>query len=126
MFKDHLQWIGLATTYKVKPEVVVCIAKADSDLGNNLTTKYNVGNVGNDMSGRRRGYDTPSQGIEAIYKVLNNNALGSKQTIGSLSIGGGGKPPIYASSPKNWAANTTHCLSEILAIPVGNDYKIRF
>ena len=125
-FKNHLSWIGLATTYKIKPEVVVCIAWADSQLGNKLATRFNVGNVGNTDSGSRRSYDTPEEGIEAIYKVLNNQALGHKQTLGSLSRGGGGTGAVYATSTFNWNNNTKSCISRITGQKVDESYKIRF
>lgn len=37
----------IARIHKVYPEVILCIAYADSSLGTNLKTKHNYGNVGN-------------------------------------------------------------------------------
>lgn len=37
----------IARIHKVYPEVIICIAYADSSLGKHLKTKNNVGNVGN-------------------------------------------------------------------------------
>lgn len=106
--------------------MAVCIGQADSQLGNFLATRFNVGNVGNVDGGGRRAFNTPQEGIEAIYQTLTNKALGYKQTIGSLSRGGGGTGAVYATSPVNWNRNTIACLSEILGKQVNEEYKIRF
>jgi hypothetical protein len=118
-------WLKFEDKHKIKAEVAICIAQADSSLGRALKTKYNLGNVGNTDSGKIRKYDSWESGIEAIFKVLNNDALGQKQTIGSLSRGGGGKGAIYASSPINWNRNVKACLSTILQENIKEGYLIR-
>ncbi len=98
----------------IKPEVIVCIAQADSSLGRALKSSNNIGNVGNNDRGDVVHYPDLRSGIEAIAKVLNNQYLGSYTTIGQLSRGGGNKTgKIYASSAYNWNKNVKLCLRTI-------------
>lgn len=100
--------------HKIKPEVLVCIAQADSSLGRALKSTNNIGNVGNNDRGDVVHYSSLEAGIEAMGKVLNNGYLGHYETIGQLSRGGGnwtGK--IYASSKYNWNKNVKLCLRTI-------------
>ena len=109
--------------YKIKPEMMVCIAQADSSLGQALKGKNNIGNVGSYDRGGTTHYATLEAGIEAMGKTLNNGYLGSYTTIGELSNGGrtalglkacgvdGTK--CYATSASNWNRNTIGCLREI-------------
>lgn len=100
--------------YDVKPEVLVCIAQADSSLGNALKTENNIGNVGNTDSGRTWTPDTLYKGIAAIGQTLNNKYLGEYNIIGELSRGGGNHTgSIYASSEYNWNKNVILCLRDI-------------
>lgn len=98
----------------IKPEVLVCIAQADSSLGKHLKSANNIGNVGNNDRGNVVAYPTLESGIQAMGKVLNNQYLGHYNTIGQLSRGGGNKTgSIYASSPYNWNKNVKLCLRNI-------------
>jgi len=119
-------WIELGVKHKIKPEIPVCIAWADTRLGKAMATSYNFGNVGNNDRGNRVHFNSKYQGIEKIFETLNNSALGHKQTVGSLSFGGGGHAPIYASSPFNWNNNVLTCLREMYDDPTINEsYAIR-
>lgn len=113
--------------YGIKPEVLVCIAKADTSLGKHLLTPYNIGNVGNNDRGNKRGFTSIGAGIDAMGKVLSNKYLGHKQSLGSLTPYGGGNSPFYATSPTgNWYNNVRNCLAEITQDEnVGPDFKIR-
>jgi len=111
--------------HKIKPEVLVCIAMADSTLGKHTRTKNNIGNVGNTATSSRA-FDSLESAIDAMGKVLNNKYLGSHTTIGQLSVGGGNKSgKIYASSPYNWNKNIKACLGDITKAPVDEDYLFR-
>lgn len=112
--------------YRVRAELLVCIAKADSNLGKQLKTANNIGNVGNTDSGRTQSFATPIAGLEAIGATLNNQYLGSYTKLGELSVGGGNTTgPIYASSPVNWHRNVSTCLSEITGEKVDSDWNFR-
>lgn len=118
-------WLKFQDQYKVKAEVAVCIAVADTGLGRSLKTKFNYGNYGNTDSGRTVSFETKEQGIEAIYKALTNDSLKNKQTVGSLSYGGGGTGAIYASSRYNWNYNVLACLTKLNKEKATKDYLIR-
>lgn len=118
-------WYDMEKKYKVKKEVALCIAWADSWLGTYLKTKNNIWNVGNNDRWNKVSYKTIENWIEAIFKVLNNKYLKNKQTIWSLSFWWWGKSPVYATSTENWNINVINCLSTINWVQVNEDYKIR-
>lgn len=113
--------------YNIKPEVIICIAKADTLLGTATKSSYNIGNVGNNDRGSVVHYKDIGAGIDAIGKVLSNKYLGYKQTLGSLTPYGGGSSPFYATSPTgNWYNNVRNCLAELHDDPTINpDFLIR-
>jgi hypothetical protein len=94
------EWVEYAWQYGIKPEVGVCIAVADTGLGKKTDFKYNYGNVG------RWKYETPSEGIEAIYRTLSHKS----GTLEDLSCYNGCKKGIYAESEYNWHKNVQTCL----------------
>jgi hypothetical protein len=113
--------------YGIKPEFLVCIAKADSSLGKSLKTNNNIGNVGNNDRGDRVHLPDIGAGIDHIGKVLTNRYLSYKQSIGSLYPTGGGTAPYYSTSPEGNAYNNVrNCLAEINNNPTVNaDWKFR-
>lgn len=112
-------------TYKIKKEAIVCIAWADSGLGKKLKSKNNIWNVGNNDRGNVVHFATIEKGIEAMFRVLNNRYLGHKQSIGSLSPGGGGNAPFYATSPENWNNNVLNCLNILLDENIDENWIFR-
>lgn len=113
--------------YKVKPEFLVCVAKADTSLGKALKSGYNIGNVGNNDRGNVVHLPSIGAGIDHIGLTLTNKWLGYKQSVGSLTPAGGGSAPFYASSPNgNWYNNVRNCLAEIHEDPTVNaDWAFR-
>lgn len=113
--------------YKVSPELLVSICGADTSFGKNCcwNTPFNVGNVGNDDAGNRVNFQSYDEGIVAVAKVLNNQYLGNKQTLGSLSYGGGGTGKIYASSLYNWNKNVKQFTSEQLGTRIDEGFSFR-
>jgi|2_EtaG_2_1085320.scaffolds.fasta_scaffold01714_5 hypothetical protein len=109
-------FISIGEEYNIKPEVIVSIATADSNLGINLRTEFNLGNVHNTAT-TSRSYDSWEEGITAIAQTLNNQYLGTHTTIGQLSVGGGGTGKIYASSPLNWNVNVLAALRDMYQDP---------
>lgn len=118
-------WYEAEKKYKVKKEVALCIAWADSWLGRYLKTKNNIGNVGNNDRWDKVSYATLYDWVEAIFKTLNNKYLWHKQSIGSLSPWGWWDTPHYATSKDNWNNNVINCLSVIHWIPVTENYLFR-
>ena len=113
--------------YGIKPEFLVCVAKADSSLGKNLKTDNNIGNVGNNDRGNRVHLPDIGSGIDHIGLTLTNKYLAYKQSIGSLTPVGGGTSPFYSTSQEgNWYNNVRNCLAEITNNPTVNaDWAFR-
>jgi len=109
----------------IKPEVLICIAKADSSLWNSLSTRNNPWNVWNNDRWDRVAYETLEKWIEAIWNVLNNKYLGQKKTIWELSPWWWWTAPFYATSPENWNVNVINCLSMIHNKAIYEDFEIK-
>ncbi|UFX83280.1 murein hydrolase activator EnvC family protein [Candidatus Absconditicoccus praedator] len=124
-YSDVELWEAASQGTDVDIDFGICIAAAESGLGRNMTTEWNVGNVGNNDRGDRIGYDTPAQGARMIYLTLVNSFLGHHNTIDKLSRWGNKDGSIYASSPKNWQKNVSRCLSSIKGYWVPEDYPFR-
>lgn len=129
-------FIEVGQKYKIKPEVLIAIAQADSSLGKHLKTPYNIGNVGNNDRGDTVSYSNLREGIEAMGMVLNNQYLGDHQTIGELSGGGravlGLRPctdravKCYATSQYNWNKNVLASLRVMLGDPnITEEFEFR-
>jgi len=116
-------FVDVGFDYGIDPDLLVCIAFADSGLGTDLATAYNYGNVGNNDSGDRVHLDNVTDGITAIARTLNNQYLGDYTMIGELSGGGRvslGLPDCsvsgeycYATSIENWNRNVLNCMRDI-------------
>jgi hypothetical protein len=114
------------------------IAWADTSCGQNLTTKNNIGNVGNNDRGTRVGFDTVNQAMEAIIDTLTNSYIGQNKVIGGLS--GGGRTEIkaqydcssapmgykcYATSEENWNKNVQRAFSIMTGMNVDGQLSFR-
>ena len=107
----------------IHPYAVVSVAFADSSLGKNLTTAYNLGNVGNtDSCPTCQAFSSWEQGISAIISTLNNKYLGKATKMCHLSRGGWNDCPegskvnagkFYASSTSNWNKNASFAYSKL-------------
>lgn len=124
-FRDRNVWVEESIAESIDPTFVLCVGLAESTLGKNLTTDWNIGNVWNTDSGARRKYDGPRAGIRAISSVVNNRYLGKYQTIDQLSGWGNPIGPIYASSQTNWHENIVKCMSAIKGKYVWNKSNFR-
>ena len=78
-----------STKNGIHPYAVVAVAFADTTLGKQTTTAYNIGNVGNtDTCPTCQTYSSWEQGIGAIISTLNNRYLGNATKLCHLSQGG--------------------------------------
>lgn len=112
--QDPQDFIDAGKEYNIKPEVILCIARADTDLWRALKSKNNIGNVWNNDRWNVVEYETMRDGIFAIWRALNNWYLGNKKFIQDLSRYGNCENDckyIYASSPENWENNVMNCLN---------------
>ena len=124
-FQNWRTWIEESVAAKIDPSMTMCIGLAETGLGRNLKTPYNVGNVGNTDDGSTADFDGPRTGIYWIVHTLNNSYLGSYTTIDQLSRYGNKTGPIYASSATNWQNNIVRCLSALKGTYVGDNYPFR-
>lgn len=116
----------IAFEQNIKPEVLICIARADSHLWHALKSKNNVGNVGNNDRWDTVHYKTLEDGIRAMgTQALNGRYLKHKQSIGSLSPWGWGSKPYYATSESTWNANVLNCLSLIHEKRINENFLFR-
>ncbi|MBS8122343.1 murein hydrolase activator EnvC family protein [Candidatus Vampirococcus lugosii] len=124
-FSQLSLWENASKNINVDIDLGICIAASESGLGKNLTTPFNVGNVGNNDRGDRVGYDNAQQGARVIYLTLSNKYLGEHTQITELSRFGNKDGTIYASSDYNWQNNVTRCLSSIKGYWIPEDYSFR-
>jgi hypothetical protein len=110
-----LVFVEIGVKYNIHPYALVAIAFADSTLGKNLTTPFNLGNVGNtDSCPNCVSFKSWEEGIEAIARALTGRLLNKATKLCHLSPGGWQHCPegrtinqgrYYASSPTNWNRN---------------------
>ncbi len=124
-FNDLSLWERASDWLWVDIDLWICIAAAESWLGNNLTTPYNVWNVWNNDRWDRVGYDSAYQWARVIYLTLANNYLWEHYKLTQLSRYWNMDWTIYASSDYNWQNNVVRCLSSIKWYWVPDDYFFR-
>ncbi len=125
IYRQLAFWEDAIKEKNVDRDVVICIAFAESTLGNYLSTSNNIWNVWNDDSGNRISFSSALAGARAISDTLNNRYLWKYHTIKQLSRYGNKDGKIYASSPINWQSNVTKCLSQIKGYYVPEDFPFR-
>lgn len=116
----------IARIHHIYPEVITCIAYADSSLGKYLKTAHNYGNVGNNDRGDTKAYTNFEQWIDAIGRTLNNRNLGKYISIDQLSRFGNSTGMIYASSIENWHINVLNCIGMIRGKRIPDQFAFRF
>ena len=84
-FNDWDIWTEEAVGAKLDPSFLMCIGLAETGLGRNLKTPYNIGNIGNTDSGDTQMFSSARDGIYWMGKTLNNKYLGSYQRVSDLS-----------------------------------------
>ena len=116
----------ISRIFQVQPEIIVCIAYADSSLWRFLKTSYNYWNVGNNDRWDTQAFNNMEQGFYHIWEVLNNSLLGKYSTVNQLSRRGNPDGKIYASSPENWHINVMNCLGMIHNKYVPDNFNYRW
>ena len=133
--KYGMVWVEVGIKYNRHPYSLVAIALADTSLGKQVTTPFNLGNVGNTDSCPTCGTHTKSwdDGIESIGQTLTNQYLKNATKLCHLSRGGwkfciegqnvnNGK--FYASSLTNWDRNSNYAMSWLFGSEFKRDYSI--
>ena len=124
-FKDWDVWTEEGVEGKIDPSFLMCVGLAETGLGKNLKTPYNVGNVGNTDSGGTYEFPGARDGVYWMVKTLNNKYLGKHQGVDELSRWGNKGGAIYASSSSHWHTNVIRCLSALKGRFIEDDYKFR-
>jgi len=124
-FKNLELWLNAGKKYGIDPDVGICIAYAESWLWNNLSSKNNLWNVGNNDRWDRVDMPSPQVAVNSIFATLNNKYLRKYHTIYRLSRYWNKESHIYSSSNYNWYKNVVKCLSKIKAYPIDEYYPFR-
>lgn len=124
-FRNWDVWTEEGSEGKIDPSFLMCVGLAETGLGKNLKTAYNVGNVGNTDSGGTYDFPSAREGIYWMVKTLNNRYLGQHENVSDLSRWGNKDGAIYASSSKHWHTNVIRCLSALKGRFIEDDYKFR-
>jgi murein DD-endopeptidase MepM/ murein hydrolase activator NlpD len=124
-FNDWGVWTEESVSGKIDPSFLMCVGLAETGLGKNMKTAYNVGNVGNTDSGGTYDFVSAREGIYWMAKTLNNQYLGKYESMSDLSRWGNKNGSIYASSSKHWHSNIVRCLSALKGRFIEDDYKFR-
>ena len=136
VFRSWDMWVEESLDGDVDPTFVMCLWLAESWLGRNLKTPFNVWNVWNTDSWAVKVYPNARSGIYWIVRTLNNRFLWQYNSIDKLSCYGNdqaklcdaSKPVghfVYASSPDSWHNNVTKCMSHVKGRYVPDDYNFR-
>lgn len=124
-FRDWEMWVDESLNGNIDPTFTMCIWLAESGLGRNLKTPFNVWNIGNTDSWAVREFQSAREWVYAMIRTLNNRYLGHYNEIRLLSRYGNPDGTIYASSPDHWHNNIIKCMSAIKGYQVPDDYNFR-
>lgn len=126
-FKNWQMWIDESLDGNIDPSLVMCIWLAETTLGKNMKTPYNIWNVWNTDSGATKTYPNAQSWIYWMVKTLNNKYLWQYNVISQLSRYWNKdlKKPIYASSSDNWHNNIIKCMSSLKWIYIPDNYNFR-
>lgn len=126
-FKNWDIWVEESIDWWIDPTFTMCIWLAETGLGRNLKTPFNIWNVGNTDSWATITFPNARSGIHAMIKWLNNKYLSQYDEIRLLSRYGNKdqSKPIYASSPDHWHNNIIKCMSAIKGKFVPDNYNFR-
>lgn len=126
-FNNWQMWIDESLDGNIDPSLVMCIWLAETTLGKNMKTPYNIWNVWNTDSGATKTYPNAQSWIYWMVKTLNNKYLWQYNVISQLSRYWNKdlKKPIYASSSDNWHNNIIKCMSSLKWIYIPDNYNFR-
>ena len=126
-FRNWDTWVEESIDWGIDPTFIMCIWLAETWLGRNMKTPFNVWNVWNTDSGATLTFDSARTWIYVMVKGLNNKYLSQYDTINLLSRywNKDESKPIYASSPDHWHNNIIKCMSAIKGQFVPDTYPFR-
>ena len=120
-------WIDESLDWNIDPSFVMCIWLAETTLGKNMKTPYNIWNVWNTDSWATKTFMNARSWIYWMINTLNNKYLQNYTEVRQLSRywNKDKNKPIYASSPDNWHNNIIKCLSHLKWTYVPDNYNFR-
>lgn len=118
-------WKKASEWHKLPTELGVCIAVAETSLGRNFASSWNVWNVWNNDRWDRIDLWSPLEWASLIFYALENKYLWNYHTLNKFSWYGNQDGAIYASSPINRQTNVTKCLSAIHWYWIPDDWPVR-
>jgi hypothetical protein len=118
-------WVEEAVDWNIDPSFLMCIWLAESWLGRNLKTSYNVWNIGNTDSWGTWEFPNARSWVYRMTKTLNNQFLWDYKEMSKLSRYGNKTGSIYASSPINWHNNMVKCLQALKAEHIPDNFNFR-
>lgn len=124
-FNNWDMWVEEAVDGNIDPSFLMCIGLAESWLGRNLKTSYNVWNIGNTDSGSTWEFPNARSWVYRMAKTLNNQFLWDYKEMSKLSRYGNKTGSIYASSPINWHNNMVKCLQALKAEHIPDNFNFR-
>ena len=124
-FQNWQMWVDIALDAKIDPSFLICVGLAETTLGNNLKTAYNIGNIGNTDDGGTYDFVSAKEWLEWMTRTLNNRFLGKYTKVSELSRWGNPDGSIYASSWGSWHSNVIRCLSALKWEFVEDGYQFR-
>lgn len=124
-FASLTLWQDAAADHGIDLDVAICIATAESGMWRNLSSAWNVGNVGNNDRWDRIDLWSALEWASLIFYALENEYLWGYATLFELSWYGNKKGKIYASSEFNRQNNIMKCLTSIKGYRIPEEYPIR-
>lgn len=124
-FASLTLWQDAAAGHAVDLDMGICIATAESGMWRNLSSAWNVGNVGNNDRWDRIDLWSALEWASLIFYALENEYLWWYPTLFNLSGYGNKSWSIYASSEFNWQNNIMKCLTAIKGYQVPEEFPIR-
>lgn len=118
-------WVEESVDASIDPSFLMCIWLAESWLGRNLKTSYNVWNIWNTDSGSTWEFPNARSWVYRMAKTLNNQFLGGYNEMSKLSRYGNKTWAIYASSPINWHNNMVKCLQALKWEHIPDNFNFR-
>ena len=134
-FDDWQMWVDESLEWNIDPSFVMCIWLAETTLGVNLASPYNVWNVWNNDRWDRKHLKNARSWIYLIVSTLNNKYFSRYSHVDEMSWAWRRISELpsckekwtycYATDTKNWHKNIIKCMSHLKWTYVPDDYNFR-
>jgi len=134
-FNNWQMWIDESLDWNIDPSLVMCIWLAESTLWKNLSTPYNIWNVGNNDRWDRVWYPNARAWVYSIVSTLNNRYFKDTNSLAELSWAWRKLLNLpwckekwtfcYATDTNHWHNNVNKCLTHLKWVYVPDNYNFR-